>query len=351
MRGLEKVLITFLEIIMMNKNLHDHLINSFSRSIEELIEIIEKELPYAVNTYYIEKRNGSKRKICEVKKDSLLWQLQRFLTSNYFSEFKYPDYVFGYQKNKSYIDFLRYHTHSTKNRCFLKLDIKDFFGTINTKSLINELLYSLENNEYKRNKLVPLFHLLLTHENKLPQGFQTSPMLSNFFLRRADLRIQKYSHKINFKYSRYADDMIFSFSSSNPQLFITRIISMVNQILFDFELNLNKFKTRFSKRELVLNGFIVGSEIRLSQAKLKELRRILFIIEHLSKNDSTESMLIKINSGQNIINFNITYLLDYLSGYRSFLISTIKNTSITSSWYKKASSLIRRIESAILTIY
>lgn len=340
-----------------NSNLSAQLELYFALSIEKLTENIEAEITTVIEEFYIEKRNSEKRKIHEVKRKSILWSTQKFLNKNTFSEMKFPDYVFGFKKDKSYFGFLQHHVDRKNKKVFLKLDLKDFFYSINVQKLVENIINEFEHKLDKRESLEKLLYLVLTYNGKLPQGFQTSPILSNFYFLRADLRIKKYCDKLGITYSRYADDIILSSALENEEKLSNRTISMVECIINDFDLNLNRKKIKTSKVQLVLNGFVVSTDVRLSQTKLKELRRVLFTIEHSSRKSDKKEILKKINSDKKINytnrkrNFSHEYLLNYLSGNRSFLISSIKESNKSNDWYKNANNLIQRIEHAILRMY
>lgn len=339
-----------------HNNLYDQLTTFYSMSVEELVLKILANYENTVSKYSKNKKNGGLREIYMVDKNSLLWSVQKYIINNYFSLKILPDCAYGFKKGKSYFDFLNHHVSRDATRLFLKLDIEEFFDSIDVDFLIKEIVEGYEKDLTKRKELERLFLLLFSCENKLPQGFQSSPFLSNYYFFRADLRIQNYCSKLGYKYSRYADDIILS-SEKSTDLISSKTISMIGHILYDFNLKLNKEKTKSSKNELSLNGFVVSSEVRLSQKKLKELRRVLFIIEKNKKNTS-EFIIESINLDKNVTKdnkkrvFTKEYLLEYLSGNRSFLISSLKKKSNTSaSWETQGSKLITRIEKAIVQIY
>jgi RNA-directed DNA polymerase len=339
-------------------DLYSYLESHFSMTIEELRDKIETEILDVVEEFTVEKRNSDKRTIHKVEKASLLWRVQKILNEVFYSEMKFPDYVFGFQKHKSYFGFLNSHVNNNNSeKYFLKLDIKNFFDSIYVDDLIDDIIQDFEKDAEKKNELSEFLHLVLTHNGKLPQGFQTSPILSNFYFLRADLRIKKYCDKLGIRYSRYADDILLSWNDDNVKSLSSRTTSMIDNIINDFYLELNRAKTKSSKYEFCLNGYVISSEVRLSQKKLKELRRILFIIEHCDKKKNRIDILKSINSKEKTNDNNMKrsfshkYLLNYLSGNRSFLISSLKGLSSSNGWYRKASSLITRIENAILRVY
>ncbi|WP_206911622.1 hypothetical protein IGL98_000934 [Enterococcus sp. DIV0840] len=339
-----------------NSKLYDDLENYFSMSVNELTITTSLEAKDRVEIFSIEKKNKEKREIHSVDTKTTMWKVQNFLNNKYFYQNNFPEYVFGFLKGKSYFGFLQYHVSKKNTNNFLKLDIKNFFGSIDTEVLIEDIVNDFEEDTYKKEELKMLFKVVLTYKDQLPQGFQTSPYLSNYYFLRADLRIKKYCDKLDFKYSRYADDIIISTLSKGEKLFSKGTVSMIDRIIADFDLKLNRSKTRVAKRELVLNGFVISSEVRLSQSKLKELRRVLFIIEHNQCKNSDQLLDLinsdkKINSKNKKRYYSTEYLLKYLSGIRAFLISSLKNISTKSDWYKTASKLIVRVEAVILKMY
>lgn len=338
--------------------------SSFKNQIEfylgKKIESIMEDIKYELMTdedilefFSIEKKDGSIRKLVSVKKQSTLWYVQNKLNKQFTQSMKFSDSVCGFVKNKSYFNFLDLHTYiDTNDRFYLKLDIKDFFNSINADRLIEELLnfYVVENKD-EREQMRVFFSMVLTYNKKIPQGFQTSPILSNFYFHRADIRIKKYCEKLGFLYSRYADDILLS--SKKINVISSRTVSAIKNILTDFGLTMNMKKKKTGKNEMNLNGFIVSDYVRLSNNKLSELRRILFIAEHYK-----EKRILAIINSEKFANsknkkrfFDENYLLNYLSGYRSFLISSIKNNNLNEKWKKQVKNLVNRIDNILIRLY
>ncbi|QIL45842.1 RNA-directed DNA polymerase [Vagococcus coleopterorum] len=329
-------------------NLSDHIEHVYKKNISELIDQLELDKKNNVEEFNINKNNGTKRNITMVVGDCILGRLQSFLSDNYFNKVEFPINSFGFRENCSYFDFLDIHC-SSEEKDFLKLDLKDFFSSIDAKLVCENLAKDFERNVKKRVKLEELFFTVITFKGKIPQGFKTSPFISNYFFVRADLRFQKYCDKLNYQYSRYADDIIIS-SNTGKDFFVGNTIAIAKKILADFNLKLNSSKTKYAKNELVLNGYVISNETRLSQSKLREIRRVLFIMESSVNLDvATDRLNSKKYFSSKISNriFDLEYLFNYLSGYRSFLISSIQKKE-TGKWKDTASKLIKRIEAQLL---
>jgi RNA-directed DNA polymerase len=95
----------------------------------------------------------------------------------------------------------------------------------------------------------------------LPQGAPTSPMLSNLVMAPIDAHIQAMAEKYAAVYTRYADDLIFSFSSG-PKGQAEVVLSSVRRILGNYGFVLNRKKTRIlgpGARKIV-TGLLVDRE-------------------------------------------------------------------------------------------
>lgn len=143
--------------------------------------------------------------------------------------------VQAFQKSKSIFTNAQIHRNQ---RFVLHLDIKDFFDSIHfgrVSSLFKRMGASQNMAYFLAN--------ICCYNKKLPQGAPTSPLLANLIARRLDRDLLKISHKFHFRYTRYADDLVFSSSDS----------SMINKdILSNL---LDKISLTISK-----NGFDVNWE-------------------------------------------------------------------------------------------
>lgn len=294
---------------------------------EELLEIISnKENHYEKNE--IPKNNG-KRIIYSIDNNSQLYKIQKYLVKHFLSKIPIANHVYGFVKDYSYKDFLSRHIHDENNKTYyyLRLDIKDFFGSINS-NLIEEILdYYIKVNEADTEiSIIEIINGIVTLENFLPQGAVTSPVVSNIVFRQLDIRLQKYCRKLDIRYSRYADDLLFS--STNSNLHKNNFFKKVSYILKDKDFRLNYSKTIKDENEISLNGFVVGNNIRLSRKRKKDISKVLFLYDNKPDNQSfvkylnNHEFLYRDKFGSEYF-FNKDDLINYLAGYRSFLIDWI----------------------------
>lgn len=119
----------------------------------------------------------------------------------------------------------------------------------------------------------------------LPQGAPTSPMLSNLVMRDVDTQLAKLAKASNMRFTRYADDIVFSCTDvrARAALVSTRakIISILNGA--GFQPNLRKTVIRGpGDRKIVLGVLVDGPQLRLSKDFKDDLRMHLHYLTHPS---------------------------------------------------------------------
>ena len=302
--------------------------------------------------FKIPKKNGY-RTINYIEETSKLFNLQNRLNKKFLSKQSLPTCVKGFKKGESYISYLKEHVGS---KFFLRIDIANFFPSI-TSSLIKAELdiivngYTIED----KIKIIDLITNITTLNDCLPQGASTSPVLSNIVMARIDQRILKYCQLFNVKYTRYADDMLFSSETFdfNKKWFVRKIKYILNSI----GLKLNYSKLKIANDEISLNGYVISKDgIRLSRSRLSDIRHILSFSErnyNAAKTDN-EKFILEANKLQlkhrtlSISPFSTVFqFVQYLCGYRAFLISILDRNEVN-KFQKELQKLINKIEKNIL---
>ena len=100
-------------------------------------------------------------------------------------------------------------------------------------------------------------------ERCLPQGAPTSPALTNALCLRLDRRITGFADKTGWRYTRYADDLTFSFAADNSQeADISRLLGTVKRILGEEGFNVNVKKTHVIRQHQAqqVTGLIVNGQ-------------------------------------------------------------------------------------------
>jgi hypothetical protein len=109
----------------------------------------------------------------------------------------------------------------------------------------------------------------------LPQGAPTSPAISNLVCRRLDARLEGLVRANQGVYTRYADDLTFSFKEQAPDL--GRFRWWVDQVCHQegFFVNQAKYRViRASQRQLV-TGIVVNEELRIPREERRRFRALL----------------------------------------------------------------------------
>ena len=210
---------------------YEHLALYMGRSTKYLLSVINSSFNFYRN-FEIKKRSGGKRLIT-VPYPSLL-EMQYWILENILKKTKIHMCAHGYAPKKSIVTNAKHHIGQND---LLKIDLKDFFPSIS----INRLIYHFEYLGYSREVS---FYLaaICSYDECLPQGAPTSPYFSNIIARKLDLRLCSFAKKYELKYTRYADDLVFS-GSRIPKKYIEYISSIIN----DEGFVVNTSKTRLYK--------------------------------------------------------------------------------------------------------
>jgi RNA-directed DNA polymerase len=245
----------------------------------------QKNGPY--ETFTIDKRGGrGERKICAPKKQ-LKW-VQRQILKHILSKVPPHPSAHGFVNGRSTVSNATPHVGA---ELVVKFDLKDFFPTIHyfrVMGLFASLGYPLGNcmfgTEDESNQIAPVLARLCcyTPDPKqwgtatLPQGAPTSPAVSNLVCRRLDARLGGLAEANKGVYTRYADDLTFSFKTAEG-VNLGRFRWWVDQVCQQegFTVNQEKFRViRDSQRQMV-TGIVVNDAVRVPRELRRELRAIL----------------------------------------------------------------------------
>ena len=181
----------------------------------------------------------------------------------------------------------------SNSQLLVKLDIENFFPSISwkrVKGVFRKAGYP--------EQIATLLALLCTEapreivqdngktyyvalaERCLPQGAPTSPALTNALCLRLDRRITGFADKTGWRYTRYADDLTFSFAADNSQeADISRLLGTVKRILGEEGFNVNVKKTHVIRQHQAqqVTGLIVnGTQApRVSRNLKRQMRAAL----------------------------------------------------------------------------
>ena len=176
----------------------------------------------------------------------------------------------------------------------VNVDLSDFFPTVSYKR-VKGLFRCLGYSE----SAATVFSLLCTEpetvpveldgvtyhvalgQRFLPQGAPSSPALTNLICRRMDRRLTGVADKLQYTYTRYADDLTFSASGPAAQ-HVGRLLRQVRWVVEKEGFAVHPDKTRVlrrSRRQEVTGVVVNGEKPSIERAVLRRFRAVLYQIE------------------------------------------------------------------------
>lgn len=218
--------------------------------------------------FELPKRNGPPRKIAAPQEP--LKRIQGTILRRLLSRLDVHPAVRGFEPGHSIVTNALPHVGKA---VVLRMDIREFF-TSTTARRVNMYFRIIGWDA----EAAVLLTKLCTLDGGLPQGAATSPRLSNLVNYRLDARLGGLAASLGAVYTRYADDMTFSFEADIRDSIRGAIVS-TKMILKDFGYRLHQDKklrvSRRHNRQLV-TGLVVNESVNLPRS----IRRRLRAVEH-----------------------------------------------------------------------
>jgi retron-type reverse transcriptase len=239
--------------------------------------------PYTKFT--IPKRDGSEREICAPKKQ-LRW-VQRQILEKILGQVPVHEAAHGFVTGRSTVTNAAPHKGA---ELILKFDLTDFFPTIHYHRVVGlfaSLGYGVGDTRFATaddaTQVAPTLARLCCHTEdpeawgggRLPQGAPTSPALSNLVCRRLDARLAGLARRNQGIYTRYADDLTFSFPKDEVDL--GRFRWWVDQVCHQegFFVHQGKFRVIRASQRQVVTGIVVNDELRVPREARRRFRATL----------------------------------------------------------------------------
>jgi hypothetical protein len=237
--------------------------------------------------FTIPKRSGGTRLLLAPAPP--LKAVQRSILRRLLRRLKCHAAVHGFERGRSIVtNALPHAGHAV----VLRLDLIDFFQST-AEQRVRAYLFKIGWNE----EAAALLIRLCTYQGGLPQGAPTSPRLSNLVNARLDARLTAMAAKMGRAcdprtgragptiptvcravYTRYADDLTFSFPAADAET-IHKTIFFAKRIVRaeGYELHVKKkLHIRRSHDRQVVTGLVVNARVNLP----REVRRRLRAVEH-----------------------------------------------------------------------
>ncbi len=252
------------------------------RELAAFLQIDYKTLRYLVyhrdvvtfDNYYrfdIPKKSGGTRHIAAPK--TQLKTAQRQILEQILQKVEVSDLSHGFIKSRSVLTSAK--THNTSPDLLINIDLENFFPTI-TFERVRGVYQSFGYSGYIASLLamictycerMPLeikgqIKYIKTSDRILPQGSPASPMITNIICKTLDKRINGLCQKLGITYTRYADDMSFSYTGNTDDFDIGDFLNSVNKIIESEGFHMKKEKTHILRKNnrQYITGIVINNE-------------------------------------------------------------------------------------------
>lgn len=259
------------------------------RDVSELLEVKHSVLTFHVfkfpsakkyTLFAIPKKGGGVREIRAPISEIKI--LQQKLNIALRLVFRPKPCVHGFRLNRSIVSNAWVHRN---RKHILNVDLKDFFPSINFARVFG----MFQAFPYRFDKCVAtVLARICCDEFEFPQGAPTSPIISNMICARMDSELTRLSHKLKCWYSRYGDDLTFSFSGdpfpadlafkiSKGSTVGVKVGGRLESLIKNNGFSINEKKVRLQDRtqRQEVTGLIVNRRPNVSRAYRRQIRAML----------------------------------------------------------------------------
>lgn len=225
-----------------------------------------RDLTPAYREFSIPKSTTGSRDICAPSDE--LKQVQRRILRRLLTRLGTHPAAVGFQRGESIVTHARRHVGQA---VVIRFDLANFFDSTSDARVQRYFRKIGWNRAAAR-----LLTRLCTWIGSLPQGAPTSPRLSNLVNGRLDARLAGLAESFGAVYSRYADDLTFSFAEYRPDD-VGTLRGTVRLIVEDEGYLLRPKKTRIRRqhhRQLV-TGLVVNRTVNLPRVTRRWLRAVV----------------------------------------------------------------------------
>ena len=241
---------------------------------------------------WIPKRRVGKRLIESPK--AILKSVQQIILRDILNRIPVHESAHGFCNGRDVLTFVQ--GHSRKEFC-LRMDLRDFFPSVSGSRThgifrragfqrnIATILARLCTTQTHRDEMVGgaagrtgscrVSRLYLPAH--LPQGSPTSPALANLAAFQLDCRLQGLADSMGIKYSRYADDLLFSGDRALAR-YARQLSITVGSIALEegFEANFRKTRFQHCSQRQTATGIVFNEKPNICRKEYDRLKALLF---------------------------------------------------------------------------
>ncbi len=251
--------------------------------------------------FEIPKKSGGMRQIAAPK--TQLKAAQRKILDQILQKAKISDHSHGFIKERSVLTGAK--VHRTSPDLLINIDLENFFPTI-TFARVRGLYQSFGYSGYIASLLamictycerMPLeikgeTKYIKTSDRILPQGSPASPMITNIICQTMDKRIYCLCQKLGITYTRYADDMSFSYSGDPDAFAIGGFLNSIRKIIEAEGFHMKQEKTHVLRKNnrQYITGIVINNEaIGVPKKWVKILKASIHNAQKLNASGGTVS--------------------------------------------------------------
>ncbi len=219
---------------------------------------------YSYRRFYIPKRSGNGRRLIHAPNKNLR-DLQRLIYLRLIKQLPVHDAATGFVPHRSIVDNARRHVGKD---VVINIDLKDFFPSIKSAQVQAYWLYV---GWDKRSAAI--LTNICCHNGELPQGAPTSPGLSNAVNMLLDARLDALAKAFKGEYTRYADDMTFSFAEygGHKRGFIFYVRNILGEHGYQIQMK-KRIRIQRSHQRQTVTGLVVNKQVNLPRRKRRQIR-------------------------------------------------------------------------------
>lgn len=250
-------------------------------SYKELSRIVYKNQSHRYKLFILKKKSGGERVIATPKKT--LKSIQQKIASELVKVYPGHQSCHGFCKERSIVTNAIPH----KNKRFVfNIDLSDFFGSIHFGRVKNLFLCPPFNLSHEVSTVIA--HICCFN-NALPQGAPTSPVISNMICLKLDAQLKHLARENRCTYTRYADDITFSFNCRERKLPTTIVNREKDESVYVGEVlksiisangfNINQSKVRLQKynQRQMVTGLVVNSKnVNVRRSFLNKTKSMIY---------------------------------------------------------------------------
>lgn len=237
--------------------------------------------------FAIRKKTGETRKISAPM--PRLKKAQYWIHECILSRVELHQNAHGFRPGRSIVTNATPHVGS---QIVVNMDLRDFFPSVSyrrVKGMFRSLGYSeaiatilaliCSEPDVSEVRMDGRTYYVAQGERKLPQGAPTSPVITNIICRGMDARLTHIATALGGVYTRYADDLTFSFKDGSAN--IGTLLRQVNQVVCDESFTVHPDKTRVQRvgSHQEVTGLTVNERVSVPRQRLRQFRAALFQIE------------------------------------------------------------------------